>query len=185
MLHRSPISGSRAALSITVTPSASTAAIKMFSVAPTLGNFKVICAPWRCVAVAFTPSRVKSKIAPIASSPATCKSIGREPKSSPPGIAMSTWPYLPSNGPRRLIDARIRSTNSNGAIGVILPVLVSNNSCASRRCVDMPSVSSNSHIVLTSAMSGTLVRRNSPSASNVAAISLSTEFFAPGTCTSP
>ena len=36
--HRSTTSGSRAALSIVVTPSANTAAVTMFSVAPTLGN---------------------------------------------------------------------------------------------------------------------------------------------------
>jgi hypothetical protein len=36
--HRSTISGSRAALSMTVVPVASTAAIRMFSVAPTLGK---------------------------------------------------------------------------------------------------------------------------------------------------
>ena len=35
---RSPISGSRAALSMTVVPLASTAAVNAFSVAPTLGN---------------------------------------------------------------------------------------------------------------------------------------------------
>ncbi|SHU32660.1 Uncharacterised protein [Mycobacteroides abscessus subsp. abscessus] len=38
MVHRSTTSGSRAALWMVVTPSASTAAIKMFSVAPTDGN---------------------------------------------------------------------------------------------------------------------------------------------------
>ncbi|SKV43086.1 Uncharacterised protein [Mycobacteroides abscessus subsp. abscessus] len=38
MVHRSTTSGSRAALWMVVTPSASTAAIKMFSVAPTEGN---------------------------------------------------------------------------------------------------------------------------------------------------
>ncbi len=40
-------------------------------------------------------------------------------------------------------------------------------------------------MIVTSAMSGTLVSVYSPSASSVIAISLSTEFFAPGTCTSP
>ena len=40
--HRSMISGSRAALSIVVTPSASTAAVTRFSVAPTLGKSNVI-----------------------------------------------------------------------------------------------------------------------------------------------
>ena len=38
IVHRSTTSGSRAALWIVVTPSARTAAIRMFSVAPTDGN---------------------------------------------------------------------------------------------------------------------------------------------------
>ena len=43
--HRSTISGSRAALSMTVVPLASTAAVMMFSVAPTLGKSSQIEAP--------------------------------------------------------------------------------------------------------------------------------------------
>ena len=42
---RSEISGSRAALSMTVVPLASAAAMRMFSVAPTLGNSSVTAAP--------------------------------------------------------------------------------------------------------------------------------------------
>ena len=38
IVHRSTTSGSRAALWMVVTPSATTAAIRMFSVAPTEGN---------------------------------------------------------------------------------------------------------------------------------------------------
>src|SRR5699024_9802961 len=45
MSHRSTISGSRAALSRTVTPSARTAAVRMFSVAPTEGKSSLISAP--------------------------------------------------------------------------------------------------------------------------------------------
>ena len=43
--HRSTISGSRAALSMTVVPFASTAAVNRFSVAPTLGKSSQICSP--------------------------------------------------------------------------------------------------------------------------------------------
>ena len=43
--HRSTISGSRAALSMTVVPLASTAAVMMFSVAPTLGKSSQIVVP--------------------------------------------------------------------------------------------------------------------------------------------
>ena len=181
MLHKSTISGSRAALSITVTPFARTAAVRMFSVAPTLGNFSSIVAPCKSFAVARMPSLFSSNVAPIASKPKTCKSIGRDPKSSPPGIAMSALPYRPTRGPSTLIDARIRSTCSNGATGVMFPVLLSTNSCVPILSDCTPSARNRSHIVSTSAMSGTLVRRYSPSASRVTAISLRTEFLAPGT----
>ena len=90
--HRSTTSGSRAALSIVVTPSASTAAVTMFSVAPTLGNGNVMSAPRRRSAVASTSPWLNLNVAPIASSPATCMSIGRAPKSSPPGIDRRTRP---------------------------------------------------------------------------------------------
>ena len=52
ILHRSTISGSRAALSMTVVPLASTAAVRMFSVAPTLGKSSQIVAPRRPLASA-------------------------------------------------------------------------------------------------------------------------------------
>ena len=54
IVQRSTISGSRAALSITVVPSASTAAMRMFSVAPTLGKSSQICAPRSSSACATT-----------------------------------------------------------------------------------------------------------------------------------
>ena len=47
---RSAISGSRAALSMTVVPLASTAAISAFSVAPTLGNSSRMRAPTQAAA---------------------------------------------------------------------------------------------------------------------------------------
>jgi hypothetical protein len=47
MSARSTISGSRAALSMTVVPLASTAAMRMFSVAPTLGKSSHTVAPVR------------------------------------------------------------------------------------------------------------------------------------------
>ena len=84
--QRSTTSGSRAALSIVVTPSAYTAAVTMFSVAPTLGNPNVTSAPCRRSAVASSSPWLNLNSAPIASSPAMCMSIGRAPKSSPPGI---------------------------------------------------------------------------------------------------
>ena len=46
-------------------------------------------------------------------------SIGRLPKSSPPGSDSRTVPNRPSSGPSTLIEARIRSTSSYGATGWI------------------------------------------------------------------
>ena len=110
--HRSTTSGSRAALSMVVTPSAHTAAVTMFSVAPTLGKANVTSAPCRRSAVASSSPWLNLNVAPIASRPATCMSIGRAPKSSPPGIDRRTRPQRVSSGPSTLIDARIRSTSS-------------------------------------------------------------------------
>ena len=83
----STISGSRAALSITVVPRASTEAIRMFSVAPTLGKSSQIVAPCRRGAVAITNPCSPPISAPIRCNPAVCMSRPREPIASPPGCA--------------------------------------------------------------------------------------------------
>ena len=96
----------------------------MFSVAPTLGNEKAISAPCRRSAVACSSPWANLNEAPIASRPATCMSIGRAPKSSPPGIDRRTSPQRVSSGPSTLIEARIRSTSSYGASGTRSPSFV-------------------------------------------------------------
>ena len=121
--HKSTISGSRAALRRVVVPSARTDAIKMFSVAPTLGNSNSMSAPCNRAHRPTIPSDVTSNVAPIASSPRKCMSIGRPPKSSPPGSAISTSPKRDSSGPTKLTEALMRSANSNGATGVMFPEL--------------------------------------------------------------
>ena len=55
-------------------------------------------------------------VAPIASKPFKCKSIGRVPIAQPPGIATRACPNLANNGPITTIDARILLTNSNAAV---------------------------------------------------------------------
>ncbi len=107
---KSEISGSRAAFSITVAPFANAAAMRMFSVAPTLGNSSVTGAPLKPSAQPRTYPCSSSNVAPSASSPDRCMSIGREPKSSPPGSATRASPHRASNGPSTPIDARMRST---------------------------------------------------------------------------
>ena len=112
-------------------------------------------------------------------------SIGREPKSSPPGSDNRTEPQRPISGPSTLIDARIRSTSSYGATGTSRPSLMSRIAPPPSTTVRTPIAPSSSLMIATSAMSGTLVSRYSPSASSDAAISFRTEFFAPGTVISP
>ncbi len=82
---RSMISGSRAALSMIVVPSASTAAIRMFSVAPTLGKSSPIEAPCSLLARPTTLPCSMFIVAPIARRPDWCMSSGREPMASPAG----------------------------------------------------------------------------------------------------
>ena len=89
---RSAISGSRAALSIVVVPFARTAAMRTFSVAPTEGNSSRILVPSSCAARASMYPCAVSNVAPRSSSPRTCMSIGRGPKSSPPGSATRARP---------------------------------------------------------------------------------------------
>ena len=89
---RSASSGSRAAFSITVRPLAATAAMRRFSVAPTLGKSSEMIAPRSSVA---RPSRnpcSESNVAPIRSSPLMCRSIVREPMLQPPGMATRARP---------------------------------------------------------------------------------------------
>ena len=116
-------------------------------------------------------------------------SIGRAPKSSPPGIDRRTRPQRVSSGPSTLIDARIRSTSSYGATGVRSPSLRRRSRPSTGGVTRMPIASSRSPRISTSTIAGTLVSSYSPSARIVAAISLSTAFLAPGTsivpCSSP
>ncbi|CAB4587108.1 unannotated protein [freshwater metagenome] len=110
---RSTRSGSRAALSIVVTPSARTAAVIMFSVAPTEGKSSTIAAPFKpCGARATTNPCSMVAVAPRDSRPLICISRGRGPMASPPGNATSACATRATNGPRTLIEARILRTRS-------------------------------------------------------------------------
>ena len=109
---RSAISGSLAAFSIIVSPSARTAAIMIFSVAPTLGKSRTIRDPTSFSASASIYPCSELKRTPRASSPLRCISMGRGPKSSPPGRATLAFPYVATSGPKTTIEARIFSTCS-------------------------------------------------------------------------
>jgi hypothetical protein len=108
----STISGSRAELSMTVVPSASTAAISRFSVAPTDGKSSQIEVPVSRGAVATRKPCSLWTEAPSRSSPEMCMSSPREPIASPPGRATLALPQRATSGPRTLIEARILRTRS-------------------------------------------------------------------------
>ena len=113
MFARSTISGSRAAFSMTVEPSATTAAMSRFSVAPTLGKSSRTCAPCRPFGVVASrkPWSMENST-PMASSPTRCMSILRAPIWQPPGMATSAWPNRPMSGPSTAMLARIFDTSS-------------------------------------------------------------------------
>ena len=102
---------------------------------PRSGSRSVMSAPCSRSANASTYPWLNLNVAPIASRPLTCMSIGREPKSSPPGSDKRTWPQRVSSGPSTLIDARMRSTSSYGATGVRSPVSVSSSRSGDGRSI--------------------------------------------------
>ena len=103
MLFRSSamftISASRAALLIIVVPLANVAAIMIFIVAPTDAKSKKILAPWSSLASRMYFESSFVIVAPRASKPFKCKSIGLEPILHPPGKYISTCLYLASSEP--------------------------------------------------------------------------------------
>ena len=116
---RSRTSGSRAAFSMTVVPLASTAAISTLSVPVWLGYSRTTRLPTS----RGTPPTVDStrpstfpceevNSAPMASRARRCMSMGRGPKSSPPGIDTWAQPHRVRSGPSTTTDARIFSTSS-------------------------------------------------------------------------
>ncbi len=113
--QRSHISGSRAALFITVSPSAVTAQSMTFSVAPTEGNARFIFAPFALPAgalqIMLPPISLIS--IPIFLSADMCISIGRGPSSQPPGTLTVHSPALPSMAPINIIEERISRISSS------------------------------------------------------------------------
>ena len=114
MEARSATSGSFAAFSITVVPLASTAAMSRLSVAVWLGYSRTTRVPTRRPpgTVPRTSPWDDSKRAPMAVRPVRWKSIGRSPKSSPPGSGTRTDPQRARRSPRTTTEARIRSNSS-------------------------------------------------------------------------
>src|SRR6266852_6023311 len=175
--------GSRAALKISVRPSASTAASRMFSVPVTVGRSNTMRSPcsrstWATISVA-----VSSMWAPIWRKPRRCCSTRRAPMSSPPGRGKRAWPNRPSIAPRRTIVARMRRPSSSGTS---VPL-----SCPMRRTTEPspsdrpPSAERISAITAMSVTWGTLLRRTGSDVRSAAAISGRAAFLEPLTHRSP
>ena len=116
--------------------------------------------------------------------PAWCMSSGRDPIASPPGSATLARLQRPTSGPSTQTEARnwrtaAKSASYFGSSGEVIRATSPSSSTVA------PRPRSTSAISGTSRMSGQLVIVLVPSASKVAAISLSTLFLAPPTATSP
>src|ERR1700730_5199461 len=101
--------------SITVVPSASTAAIIMLSVPRTVGpNLprRLMTAPCNFGAKTLMLPPSTRTAAPSASKPFKCKSIVRSPMTQPPGIDTFASLHRPSSGPSTQTEARILRTTS-------------------------------------------------------------------------
>src|ERR1700742_2551906 len=109
---------------------------------------------------------------------------GRDPIASPPGNATLARLHRPTSGPSTQTEARnwrtaAKSASYLGSSGEVMRATSPSSSTVA------PSPRNTSAISGTSRMSGQLVIVLVPSASRVAAISLSTLFLAPPTATSP
>ena len=183
-LARSTTSGSRAAFSITVSPSASAAAIIRFSVPVTVTRSVTIRVPRSRGALATMKPCSIAICAPSACRPLMCWSTGRAPIAQPPGSDTRACPCLATSGPSTSTDARIVLTSSYGASVEV--------SCAARSVMSVPSRStvtpmprSSRAIVPTSASGGTFDRCSGSSVSSAAAMIGSAAFLAPATAISP
>ena len=112
----SSISGSCAAFTIVVFPFAKQLAIITFCVPPTLGKSKNIVEPSNSFSArASTNPASWIIVAPKASKPFKCWSIGLLPIEQPPGIATLALPSRANIGPSTKNEALILLTNSNDA----------------------------------------------------------------------
>ena len=187
---RSMISGSVAAPDSSVLPSASTAANKVCSVAPTDGYGRWIFAPFSPFgAVMWMPSAWSlSTSAPSLRRVSRWKSMGRPPMLQPPSAGMKASPRRCSSGPEKRIGmreepARVSTSATDGistweALMVTMPLSpLTSTSTPCRR--------SRSDTTCTSRISGTFLSTEVPGASRAATMALLTKFFAPRTLMVP
>ena len=158
-LARSITSGSLAAFSKTLVPSARVAAIIKFSVPVTVEVSKNICAPFSrpfgTLARIYPP--VKSNFAPILSRPFMCKLTGLEPIAQPPGKETSASPKRANRGPNTKIEARMVRTSSYGARNTSSWLASTSIASFSSTCIEAPRHWSNFKVVVISRRWGTFL----------------------------
>ena len=183
---RSRISGSMAALASSESPSASTAAKRNCSVAPTLGNGSSMRAPVRRSARRWIMPSRWSSWAPKARSTLRWKSTGRGPMAHPPGAATTASPVrcsdtaVVSTG-MRLALCRRSTSFSPRAVNEWAVMRMLSASCSTVPPVMRMSSSTTSM----SRMAAMLVRRHGSAVSSAATIALGRAFFEPRICSSP
>jgi hypothetical protein len=181
--HRSCTCGSRAALKISVRPSAVTAASRMFSVPVTVGRSKTMRSPRSRSALATISVSVSLTCAPIWRRPRRCCSTRRAPMSSPPGLGTRAWPKRASSAPTSTIVARMRRPSSSGTS---LPVMrAASITTVPWPCASPPSRRTMSAITAVSVTRGTLCSVKVCFVSSAAAISGRAAFLEPLTQMSP
>src|SRR5487761_230974 len=181
--HRSCTWGSRAALKISVRPSARTAASRMFSVPVTVGRSNTMRFPRSRSTSATISVCVSSIFAPICRRPRRCCSNRLAPMSSPPGRGTRALPNRPSSAPRRTIVARMRRPRSSGTwLSWARPVLMINEPSPSTRPPRPVRISPMSAVSVTR---GTLLSRTGSVVRRAAAISGRAAFLEPPTQMSP
>ena len=119
--QRSWTCGSQAALPITVSPSASTAAMRTFSVAITLASSRKIDFP-RSRGARISKRPLISISTPSSARPWMCGSSRRRPITSPPGGGTVAAPRRASSGPASRKDARMRRHSSSSSSDLCTPV---------------------------------------------------------------
>ena len=182
---RSTTSGSLAAFSMTVVPSASVAAIIRFSVPVTVTRSMTrrVALSLRAVAWMYPPATWTS--APIFINPSMCRLTGRDPMAQPPGSETTALPNRASMGPRTRMDARIDFTSSYGANSSRIVEQSTSMFIRSSTTSSTPIRPRSSMVVVMSCRCGMLPTLTGESASRVAASIGSAAFFAPEIRISP
>ncbi|MCY1199244.1 hypothetical protein D9M72_106440 [compost metagenome] len=176
---RSATSGSRAAFSSTVWPSASTAAISRFSVPVTVTMSVRMEAPFRRLARATTKPCSMLMSAPSAARPLMCWSTGRWPMVQPPGRLTRASPKRATSGPSTRIEARMVLTRSYGASRLSTLSAWSVTMPSAPRSARTPMRASRRSMVAVSFRCGTLDRASVSAVSRLAHRIGRAEFLAP------